>query len=115
MWSEMCEYAKDQGWSGGNFKKLNRPFENKLSGLPREVRERMVNRVEEFVYNMLVNVFNAKDTASLGIKAILEADSHDLGSKGKRIENPAEWTEEKIVERAKTIDSNKGPEGDFDD
>jgi hypothetical protein len=115
MWAEMVAHANDQGWTGGNFKKLNRPFENKLTGLSREVRERMVNRVEEFVYNMLVNVFNAQDTAPLGIQAILDVGSHDLGPKGSRIEDPAEWTREKIIERAKTIESDKGPEGDFDD
>ena len=39
----------------------------------------------------------------------------DLERKAERIEDPAEWTPEKIVERAKSIDSDKGEEGDFDD
>ena len=66
-------------------------------------------------YTLLVDVFNAGDTAPLAIAAILKADSYDLGSKVDRIEDPAQWTEEKIRKRAAAIDSDKGPEGDFDD
>lgn len=115
MWQEMTAYAESKGLKGGNYKKLNLPFENKLMGQPEEVRERMIKRVEEFVYNMLVNVFNAKDTASLAINAILEAGTYDPGPKASQIEDPNEWTSEKIARRAATIVSSKGPEGDFDD
>jgi fructose-bisphosphate aldolase class II len=115
MWQEMTAYAESNGLKGGNYKKLNLPFENKLMGQPKDVRDRMINRVEEFVYNMLVNVFNAKDTASLAIKAILEAGTYDPGPKASQIEDPNEWTSEKIVQRAATIVSDKGPQGDFDD
>ena len=115
MWDEMVEYANSKGIKGGNYKKLNLPFENKLSGQPNEIRERMVKGVEDFVYNMLVNVLSAKDTAPLAIEAILKAGSYDLGSKAKRIEDPAEWTASKINEKAKLINSDKGPAGDFDD
>jgi hypothetical protein len=115
MWQEMTAYAESKGLKGGNYKKLNLPFENKLMGQPQAVRERMIKRVEEFVYNMLINVFNTKDTATLAIKAILEAGTHDPGPKASRIENPDEWTTEKIVSRAATITSDKGPKGDFDD
>lgn len=115
MWEEMVAYAADKGWKAGDYKKLNLPFENKLMGQPREVRERMVDRVADFVYNMLANVLNAADTAPLGIEAILKAGSHDLGPKAERIEDPAEWTEAKIDERAAALGSDKGPEGDFDD
>jgi len=115
MWQEMAAYAESNGLKGGNYKKLNLPFENKLMGQPQAVRERMIKRVEEFIYNMLVNVFNAKDTASLAIKAILETGTYDPGPKVSQIEDPDEWTSEKIVQRAATIVSDKGPEGDFDD
>jgi len=115
LWSQMVAYAQEQGWSGGNYKKLNLPFENKLLGQSQEVRLRMAARVEEFVYNMLVNVFNAENTASLAVEAILAAGSHDAGSKAQRIEDPARWTTEQIIERAAAIESDKGPEGDFDD
>ncbi len=115
MWQEMTAYAESKGLKGGNYKKLNLPFENKLMGQPKAVRERMIKRVEEFIYNMLVNVFNAKDTASLAIKAILEAGTYDPGPKASQIEDPDEWTSEKIAQRAATIVSDKGPEGDFDD
>lgn len=115
VWQKMVNYASDQGWNGGNFKKLNLPFENTILGQSREVRERMASRVEEFVYKMLVNVFNAADTADLAKELILEKNSHDMGGKAERIEDPEEWTKEKIIERAKTLDINVGPEGDFDD
>ena len=115
VWQAMVAYADKQGWKGGNYKKLNLPFETKLLGQAREIRERMCKRVENFVYTLLVDVFNAGDTADLAIEAILKANSHDLGSKVDRIEDPAGWTEEKIRERAAAIDSDKGPEGDFDD
>lgn len=115
MWAEIVEYAKENGLKGGNYKKLNLPFENKLLGLPRDVRERMAKGVEDFVYELLTNVFNASDTAPLAIDAILKADSYDLGPKATRIEDPSEWTENQIHERASKLDVDKGPAGDFDD
>ena len=75
----------------------------------------MIKRVEDFIFNLLVNVFNAKDTASIAIEAINEAGSYTPGSKAERIQDPAQWTSEKIIDRAKSIESDKGPEGDFDD
>jgi fructose/tagatose bisphosphate aldolase len=115
MWSEMVAYAQAHGLKGGNYKKLNLPFENKLLGQAQTIRERMVKRVEEFIYNMLLNVFNAQDTALLAIEVILATGTYDPGPQTARIEDPAEWTPEKIVQRAATIESDKGPEGDFDD
>jgi fructose/tagatose bisphosphate aldolase len=115
IWTEMVEYARSQELKGGNIKKLNLPFENKLLGQSAEVRERMSRRVEDFVYGLLTEVFNAKDTAPLAIEAILEAGSHDLGPKATRIEDPADWTESKIRVAASKIDSDKGAEGDFGD
>jgi len=115
MWQAMVAYADKQGWKGGNYKKLNLPFETKLLGQAREVRERMCKRVEDFVYRLLVDVFNAGDTAPIAIEAILQTGSYDLGPKVDRIEDPAGWTEEKIRQRAAAIDSDKGPAGNFDD
>ena len=115
MWAKMVAYADAQGWKGGNYKKLNLPFENKLLGLPVEIRSRMEQRVESFVYNMLVNVFNAGDTADLAIETILEAENFDTGPKAQRIEDPSEWTPEKIIQRAEQIESNESPQGNFDD
>ncbi len=115
MWHEMVLYAQERDIKGGNYKKLNLPFENKLLALPRNIRERMVQGVEDFVYTLLTQVFNAQDTAPLAFEAILEAGSHDLGPKCSRIEDPALWTEEKIKERGAALDSDKGPAGDFDD
>ncbi|MBW1820862.1 MAG: class II fructose-bisphosphate aldolase [Deltaproteobacteria bacterium] len=115
IWNEMTSYAGANELKGGNYKKLNLPFENKLLGQPKEIRERMTNRVENFIYNMLVNVLNTKDTAPLAIEAILEANAYDPGPKAKNIVDPVHWTEDKIIERAGLISSDKGPEGDFDD
>ncbi len=115
LWEEMKAYAKVQGWQGGNYKKLNLPFENRIMGQPRSVRERMAKGVEEFVYDLLVNVFNAADTASICIEDIVRCGSFDPGPKVERIEEPEEWTEEKIRRKARLIESDKGPAGDFDD
>ncbi len=115
LWREMTEYARAQGWSGGSYKKLNLVFENRIMGQPAAIRERMTRRVEDFVYTLLVEVFNAGDTARYAVEEILAAGSYDLGPKSGRRESPDEWTEEKIRARAATIESDKGPEGDFDD
>ncbi|MFC1798408.1 class II fructose-bisphosphate aldolase [Thermodesulfobacteriota bacterium] len=115
VWSQMVAYAEANGLKKGDYKKLNLPFENKLLSQTSDVRERMADRVCDFIYNMLVNVLNAGDTAPLAIQAILDAGSYDLGPKAGRIENPDEWTPEKIKAKGAAISSDKGPEGDFDD
>ncbi len=115
MWEEMVEYAESKGLKKGDYKKLNLPFENKLMGQSADVRERMVQGVEDFVFNMLTKVLNARGTARLALEAIAEAGSYDLGPKSSRIEDPAEWTKEKIREKASRINADKGPAGDFDD
>ena len=115
MWQQMVAYAEANGWKKGNYKSLNLPFEPKLMGQPRAIRERMVQRVEDFVYNLLVTVFNAQNSAPLGIKAILEKGSYDMGAKVGRIEDPSQWTGEKIARKAASLGGDKGPAGDFDD
>jgi fructose-bisphosphate aldolase, class II len=114
-WEQMVAFAKEKGWKKGDYKKLNRPFENKLLGLPEEIQDRMAANVEEFVHHLIVKVLNGADTAPLVVDMILKSDSYDPGPKADRIEDPAEWTEEKIRERAKTIGTDKGPKGNFDD
>ena len=115
VWERMVAHAAEQGWKGGNYKKLNLPFENVLLGQPREIRDRMVDRVRAFAYDMLVNVFNAQDTAALCVEAIHAAGSHDPGPKAERIETPEDWNEAQIRAKAADIVGDKGPEGDFDD
>jgi len=115
LWAEIVAYADAKGYKPGDYKNLNLPFENRLLSQPREIRERMVRRVEDFAYKMMTEVFNARDTASLAIAAILNAGSGDLGPKVSRMEDPAEWTEEKILARAASLTSDKGPAGNFDD
>ncbi|MDD5206610.1 MAG: class II fructose-bisphosphate aldolase, partial [Desulfobacterales bacterium] len=115
MWEEMKSYALSKSIKGGDFKKLNLPFENKLLGLPREIRDRMAKGVEDFTHELLTRVFNAADTAPLAIEAILRAGSCDVGPKAERIEDPAEWTEAKIKEKASRLKGDKGPAGNFED
>ncbi len=101
LWAEMVAYAREKGIKKGDYKKLNLSFDNMLHGQAREIRERMAKAVEDFVYELLTGVFNATDTAPLGIEAILKAGSYDLGAKTTRIEDPAQWTGDRIRERAK--------------
>jgi fructose-bisphosphate aldolase class II len=115
LWAEIVAYAEDKGWKKGDYKSLNLPFENKLLAQPAAIRERMAKRVEEFAYKMMTQVFNAGDTAQFGIEALLKASSHDLGPKGKRLEDPSKWTTEQIIERAKSLNADKGAKGNFDD
>jgi len=115
MWDKMVAYAREKNIKGDDFKKLNLPFENRLLGQDRAIRERMTKRVEDFVFNMLVNVLNAADSAPLAIEAINDSGTYDPGPKAERIEDPEEWTPEKIRKRAADIESHKGPKGNFDD
>jgi len=115
MWRQMVAYAQANGLKAGNYKKLNLPFENKLLGQSIDIRERMVRRVEDFAYHLMVNVFNAAETAPLAVQTILASASYDPGPKAERLEDPAEWIPEKIVGRARSIQSTKGPDGNFED
>lgn len=115
LWAEMAAYADGKAIKAGDYKKLNCIFENKLLAQPMAIRERMAEAVADFVAWLLTDVFNAKDTAPLAIDALLAAGSYDLGPKAGRIEDPAAWTRANILERAKTLSKDKGPEGDFDD
>ena len=115
LWAEMKAYADERGIKGSNFKKLNLPFENKLLGQSRDVRERMEKRVEEFAYTLLTDVFNATGTGSLCVEDIVECGSFNPGPKAEVIEDKSEWTVEKIREKAATITTDKGPDGDYDE
>lgn len=115
IWKEMINHANAQGLKGGNYKKLNRPFETRLLRQPKKFRDRMAARVETFAYNMFMDVLNCKDTADLTIEAICRAGTHDPGPKAERLEDPLAWTPEKIREKALLITSDKGADGDFDD
>ena len=115
LWAEIVAYAQARNLKAGDYKKLNLPFENKMLGLPRDVRERMARRVEDFAYQMMVKVFNAEDTAPLAIEAILKAGSYHPRPKTRRIEKAADWTPEKIKEKAAALQPGKGTQGNFDD
>src|SRR4030043_2049107 len=115
LWTEMVANPQSKNWKKGDYKNLNLPFENKLLAQPKEIRDRIVKQVEAFAYKMMTEVFNSQDTAPLAIEAILKAGSCDLGSKVNRMEDPAEWTGNKIIERATRLTSGKEPAGKFDD
>jgi len=115
IWTEMVAYAQSKSWKKGDYKNLNLPFENKLLGQPKAIRDRMVKEVEDFADKMMTEVFNSQDTAHLAIEATLKKGSYNLGPKVRRMENPAEWTESKIAERAAHLGSDKGLAGKFDD
>jgi fructose-bisphosphate aldolase class II len=115
IWAEMVAYAQSKSWKKGDYKNLNLPFENKLLAQPKEIRDRIVKGIEDFAYKMMTGVFNSQDTAPLAIEAILKKGSYHLGPKVRRKENPAEWTESKIAERASHLGNTKGPAGKFDD
>ncbi|MFO7861926.1 MAG: class II fructose-bisphosphate aldolase [Desulfosalsimonas sp.] len=114
-WKEMTAYAESKGLKKGDFKKLNLPFESRLLAQPRKVRLRMAERVEQFVYNMLVNVLNCKDTAPVAVEEILAAGSHDPGPKAQRLEDPENWSESRIRERGAAIERDRGEAGNFED
>ena len=115
LWAEMVAYAQGKSLKAGDYKNLNLPFENKLLAQPKEIRNRMAKGVEDFVYDMLVKCFNAADTAPLAIEAILEKGSYDLGPKVNRIEDPQEWTKEKILARGQALHKKGGGTGNYDD
>jgi fructose/tagatose bisphosphate aldolase len=115
LWAEMVAYAQGKSLKAGDFKNLNLPFENKLLAQPKIIRDRMAKGVEDFVYDMLVKCFNASDTAPLAIEAILEKGSYDLGPKGTRIEDPQEWTKEKIMARGQALHKKGEGTGNYDD
>jgi hypothetical protein len=115
IWAEMQAFAQTHNLKGGDFKKLNLPFENKFLAQPKEIRDRMAKDVETFVFGLLTTVFNATDTAQIVIDEILKNNSHDPGFKAEKIESEKDWTKEKILEKAADINTDKGPKGNFDD
>ncbi|MBN2297192.1 MAG: class II fructose-bisphosphate aldolase [Deltaproteobacteria bacterium] len=116
LWSEMVDYAQGKSLKAGDYKKLNLPFEPKLLAQPRQVRERMEEAVEHFVYGLLTDCFNADDTAPLAIDAILSAGSCDLGPKARQIEDPMEWSEDKIRQKALSLFKEENTsKGNYDD
>jgi len=115
LWAEMVAYAQGKSLKAGDYKNLNLPFENKILAQPREIRDRMAKGVEDFVFDLLVKWFNAADTADLAVEEILEKGSYDMGPKAERIEDPAEWTPDKIAQKAASLAKSQGSAGNFDD
>ncbi|MBF0413013.1 MAG: class II fructose-bisphosphate aldolase [Desulfamplus sp.] len=114
-WKKMLAVAEKQKLKAGDFKKLNLPFENIFLAQPKDIRDRMAKDVENFIFNMLANVFNAQDTAPLAIEDIIQTASADPGPKCTRIEKPEDWTKEEILRKGGLIQTDKGTTGNFDD
>ena len=112
---KMLAYADANEWKGGDFKKLNLPFESHLLSQPASVRDRRVKAVENIVFTLLTDVFNATDTADQVKNIILKTQSHFPESSAEKIEDKNEWTREKIFDKASKIVVDKGPDGNFDD
>lgn len=115
IWKKMEAYAKREGLKKGDYKKLNGPFEIAIREQSRRITERIYRRVEAFVFYMITEVFNSADTAPMVMQEILEAGSYFPSPKASRIEQPEDWTPEKIAQRATTIHGDKGSDGNFDD
>jgi fructose-bisphosphate aldolase class II len=115
LWAEMVATGTEKKYKAGDFKSLNLPFENKILAQPKEIRDRMAKAVEDFVYNLLTKVFYSDGTAPMVYEAIMKANGYDPGPKVGRLEDPSEWTEAKIKEKAKGLAVDKGPAGNFDD
>ena len=115
VWAEMVSYADKNGWKAGNYKNLNLPFEPKFNSFPDNIKERIIEDVEKFVYKLLAEVFNASDTAPIAIDMLLKANSYDLGAKAKCIANTADWTAVKIKEKAAKMNFSRGSIGNYDD
>ncbi|MDR1110443.1 MAG: class II fructose-bisphosphate aldolase [Deltaproteobacteria bacterium] len=115
LWAEMVAVGTEKKLKAGDYKSLNLPFENKMLSQPLEIRRRVAKGVEDFVHKLLTTVFNSEGTAPLAYEAIMKANGYDPGPKAGRLEDPAEWTEARIRERAKALGVDKGPAGNFDD
>ncbi|MDR0881966.1 MAG: class II fructose-bisphosphate aldolase [Candidatus Adiutrix sp.] len=115
LWAELLANGQAQKLKAGDYKKFNLEYENKFLGQAREYRERMAGDVADFVYNLLTNVFSAQGSAQPAYEALMKAGSYDLGQKAGRLEDPADWTPEKIVQKAAALSGDKGPGGNFDD
>lgn len=117
LWQEMVAYADKQGWKKGDYKKLNVVFENKLWAQPANFRERMENDVADFVYDLLVNTFNAENAADLALDIITEAQSYIAPVKSVQIEDPETWNpaDYGIVPGSHSATCDDSHEGAFDD
>lgn len=91
LWAEMMGYAAEQGWSGGNIKKLNKVFEAKILAQPQEIKDRMVKRIKDFMTPMMIEVFNSQNSADLVRDGIIENNSPLMKRNVQVIENANEW------------------------
>jgi hypothetical protein len=81
---------------------------------PLACEKRIQKGVEDYV-GRLLELLNARNTAPMVMEAIYRTQSADPGPVAQQIEDPRQWTNEKITGRALSICSDKGPQGDFDD
>ncbi len=115
-WKYMVDLANEKGWKGGDYKKLNLLIQKRLEEQSPEIQARMAGDVEEFVANLLKNVFSADGTANYALDAILETKSQEINHFNKIIEDSNTWTDEYIkVEGKKLFEVQEVVEGNFDD
>jgi len=115
-WEQMKAYAQKYNLKGGNFRKLNLPFESRLMSQSRKIKERMIKGVEDFAYNLIKNIFNSENTAPMVYEKIINTGSYTANSKAVRIEKQEDWTQEKIYSRASLLGTSKNKKvEDIDD
>ena len=75
----------------------------------------MIQAVEDFVYMLITDVFNGHDTRDRLSRRFSRPGLTTWRPKAHRIEDPAEWTEEKIKKKGTSLASDKGPAGNYED
>ena len=87
-----------------------------LKDQPKEIQERMIKDVEDFVVNLFQNVFYCTNTAELALDLILEAKSPNIVHFNRIIESKSKWTSEYIrTEGKKLLEQQEKIKGHFDD
>ncbi|MDD2716119.1 MAG: class II fructose-bisphosphate aldolase [Candidatus Wallbacteria bacterium] len=115
-WQKMIEIAKTKGWKGNDYKNLNKDIDPELKKLPKNIQDRMVKGVEDFVTNLFVNIFNSSNTADLAVDALLEAKSPEIKLFDKVLEDKKFWTVDYInKEGQRLLEKQNEATGNFDD
>lgn len=115
-WKHLVDIAQKKGWKAGDYKKLNSEVDEYLKKLPQDVQNRMSKGVEDFIANLLENVFYCKDSADLALDVILESESYQVKQTAAQIEDKKVWTEDYIRKEGKRIFEHQHEvEGNFDD
>ena len=116
MWAEVVAYADEQGLEEGRLQEPQPPVREQVPGPARRDPRADGQRVEDFAYKMMTEVLNAAGHRAARRRGDPRRRAPTTsGPRSDGIEDPAEWTDAKIVEKAKSLDSDKGAAGNFDD